>query len=149
VESSISLRQPQHIARVSRKSHSEFHAFCLNHQRLAFSLPIPATVSPDFQTTGGKSCRWSDESHPLITLYFSIVKLQYNLRFEFITNNLSKNTDVVVSSPYLPVNIDQRQRHFQAHQQVQVSTFDCNIPVKIYGSPSGSDRGRPHTFSVQ
>lgn len=86
---------------------------------------------------------------PANPLSFLLVKLQYNLRFEFITNNLSKTTDIAVSSPYLPANIDQRQRHFQAHQHMQVSTFDCNIPVKIYGSPSGSDRGRPHTFSVQ
>ncbi|KAI8341173.1 Rgp1-domain-containing protein [Chlamydoabsidia padenii] len=133
VESSISLRQPQHIARVSRKCHSEFHAFCLNNRRLAFSLPIPSTASPDFQTTG--------------------VKLQYNLKFEFITSNQSRSTDTsITSSPsYLSINNDQRHQHFQGLQQVQVSTFDCGIPVKIYGSPSGSDRavyGRPHTFPV-
>ncbi|CAO3600805.1 unnamed protein product [Absidia cylindrospora] len=130
VESSISQRQPQHIARVSRKCHSEFHTFCLNHRRLAFSLPIPSTASPDFQTTG--------------------VKLQYNLKFEFITNNQSKASSSSLS--YLSINVDERHQHFQSQQQVQVSTFDCLIPIKIYGSPSGSDRaiyGRPHTFSVQ
>ncbi|KAI8084935.1 Rgp1-domain-containing protein [Halteromyces radiatus] len=136
VESSISLRQPEHIARVSRKCHSEFHTFCLNHRRLAFSLPIPTTASPEFQTTG--------------------VKLQYNLKFEFITNNQTRinqnQTSISSSSPYLSINIDERHQHFQAQPQVQVSNFDCHIPIKVYGSPNGSDRaiyGRPHTFPVQ
>ncbi|SAM02517.1 hypothetical protein [Absidia glauca] len=102
------------------------------------SLRIPYFL-PESSTPGLFS------SHPCN----GFTRLPNHRRFEFITNNLSKTADVVVSSPYLPVNIDQRQRHFQAHQQVQVSTFDCNIPVKIYGSPSGSDRGHPHTFSVQ
>ncbi|KAI8644761.1 reduced growth phenotype protein 1 [Parasitella parasitica] len=53
VEDTISLRTPQHISRVSRKTHSDFHSFCLDNRRLSFSLPIPATVSPEFQTTGG------------------------------------------------------------------------------------------------
>ncbi|KAI8344340.1 Rgp1-domain-containing protein [Chlamydoabsidia padenii] len=129
VESSISLRQPQYIARVSRKSHSEFHTFCLNNHTLAFSLPIPTTASPEFQTTG--------------------VKLQYHLKFEFITTNQSRPSNT--STSYLSINTDERHHHYQSKQQVQVSTFDCQIPIKVYGSPNGSDRatyGRPHTFPV-
>lgn len=53
VENTIALRAPQHITRVSRKTHSDFHSFCLDNKRLSFSLPIPATASPEFQTTGG------------------------------------------------------------------------------------------------
>ncbi|KAI8387315.1 Rgp1-domain-containing protein [Blakeslea trispora] len=53
VEDTIALRTPQHINRVSKKTHSDFHSFCLDHERLTFSLPIPATASPEFQTTGG------------------------------------------------------------------------------------------------
>ncbi|SAM02862.1 hypothetical protein [Absidia glauca] len=122
VDPSISLRQTQHIARVSRKCHSEFHTFCLNNHSLAFSLPIPTTASPDFQTTG--------------------VKLQYHLKFEFITNT---------STPYLSINADERHEHYQSQQRVPVSTCDCQIPIKVYGSPNGSDRatyGRPHSFPV-
>jgi hypothetical protein len=54
VENSIATRTSQHIARVSRKTHSDFHSFCLDSKILSFSLPIPATTSPEFQTTGGK-----------------------------------------------------------------------------------------------
>ncbi|CAO3611927.1 unnamed protein product [Cunninghamella blakesleeana] len=134
VETSIALRSPQYLTRVSRKCHSEFHSFCLNNRRLAFSLPIPTTASPEFQTTG--------------------VKLQYYLKLEFITNNQLKNnndTDSLSPISYLSIHVDERHRFFQSQQDVQVSTFDCQIPIKIYGSPNGSDRavyGRPHTFSV-
>lgn len=54
VEPTIAVRQPQQIARISRKCYAEHHSFSLGHQRLAFSLPIPAIASPEFQTTGGK-----------------------------------------------------------------------------------------------
>ncbi|KAI7899649.1 reduced growth phenotype protein 1 [Cokeromyces recurvatus] len=54
VESTIALRNPHYISRVSRKTHSDFHSICFDNKRLSFSLPIPATASPEFQTTGGK-----------------------------------------------------------------------------------------------
>ncbi|KAG1607339.1 hypothetical protein G6F46_012369 [Rhizopus delemar] len=123
VEDTIALRTQQQIARVSRKMHSDFHSFCLGNKRLSFSLPIPATASPDFQTTG--------------------VSLKYYLKFEFITG---------LDSPFIPINTDERHRHYQSLQDIEVSTFDCQIPITIYGSSGGQDRalfGRPHTFRVQ
>ncbi|PHZ08310.1 Rgp1-domain-containing protein [Rhizopus microsporus ATCC 52813] len=122
VEETIALRPQQQIARVSRKIHSDFYSFSLGNRRLSFSLPIPATCSPDFQTTG--------------------VSLKYYLKFEFITGS---------DAPFIPINVDERHRHYQCLQDVEVSTFDCQIPVIIYGSPGGQDRalfGRPHTFRV-
>ncbi|KAI8372577.1 Rgp1-domain-containing protein [Choanephora cucurbitarum] len=124
VEDTIALRTPQHINRVSKKTHSDFHSFCLDHKRLSFSLPIPATASPEFQTTG--------------------VSLVYFLRFEFITS-------IDNQAPFIPIIIDEKHRHHQCLQDVEVSTFDCQIPLTVYGSPGGVDRalfGRPHTFRV-
>ncbi|KAG0177133.1 hypothetical protein DFQ29_005196 [Apophysomyces sp. BC1021] len=129
VEPSIALRQPHQIARVSRKCHAEHHSFCLGHRQLAFSLPIPAIASPEFQTTG--------------------VKLQYYLKFEFIT---STQNEPKPSALFLPINVDDRHKHYQSLQDVDVSTFDCQIPIRVYGSPGGADRalyGRPHSFFVQ
>ncbi|KAI9282755.1 Rgp1-domain-containing protein [Sporodiniella umbellata] len=123
VQDTIALREQQHIARASRKTHSDYHSFSLGNQRLSFSLPIPATSSPDFQTT--------------------CVSLKYYLKFEFITG---------LDAPFIPINTDERHRHYQCLQDVEVSTFDCEIPITIYGSPGGQDRalfGRPHTFRVQ
>ncbi|KAI8145789.1 Rgp1-domain-containing protein [Fennellomyces sp. T-0311] len=138
VESDIALRPAQQISRISRKCYAEHHSFCLSHRRLAFSLPIPSIASPEFQTTG--------------------VKLQYYLKFEFIvtqkpatttTANPSNNT---IPASYIPINVDERHRHYQSAQDVDVSTFDCQIPIRVYGSPGGTDRavyGRPYTFLVQ
>ncbi|KAI8992450.1 reduced growth phenotype protein 1 [Pilobolus umbonatus] len=53
IESSVALRPAHHIMKVSKKTHSDFHSFCLDYERLSFSLPIPATASPEFQTTAG------------------------------------------------------------------------------------------------
>ncbi|RCH84109.1 hypothetical protein CU098_005804, partial [Rhizopus stolonifer] len=125
VEDTIALRSSQHIQRVSRKTHSDFHSFCLDHKRLSFSLPIPATVAPEFQTTG--------------------VSLAYFLKFEFITS-------IDNQVPFIPIITDDKHRHHQCLQDIQVSTFDCQIPLTVYGSPGGVDRalyGRPHTFRVQ
>ncbi|KAK4516625.1 uncharacterized protein ATC70_011601 [Mucor velutinosus] len=125
VEDTISLRTPQHISRVSRKTHSDFHSFCLDNKRLSFSLPIPATASPEFQTTG--------------------VSLKYFLKFEFITS-------IDNQPPFIPIIKDEKHVHHQCLQDIEVSTFDCQIPLTIYGSPGGVDRalyGRPHTFRVQ
>lgn len=73
------------------------------------------------------------------------MSLQYFLKFEFITG-----TDD--SPPFLPVIKDEKHCHHQCLQDIEVSTFDCQIPLTVYGSPGGSDRalyGRPHTFVVQ
>jgi hypothetical protein len=54
IEQSIALKSQQQIKKITRKIHSEHHEFCLNSQRVAFSLPIPMMATPDFHTTGGK-----------------------------------------------------------------------------------------------
>ena len=53
IEQSIALKSPQQNKKLTRKIHSEHHEFCLNSQRVAFSLPIPMMATPDFHTTGG------------------------------------------------------------------------------------------------
>lgn len=42
---------------------------------------------------------------------------------------------------YLPINVDGRHKHYQAAQEVDVSSFDCTIPLKIYGASGGIDKG--------
>lgn len=74
-----------------------------------------------------------------------LVSLRYFLKFEFITG--------IDSQPlFIPIITDGKHRHYQGLQDIEVSTFDCQIPLTIYGSPGGVDRalyGRPHTFRVQ
>ncbi|RUS17913.1 reduced growth phenotype protein 1 [Jimgerdemannia flammicorona] len=120
VEPSAAMRPVEQILRISRRTHAEHHESCLNTRRTAFALPIPLTGSPDFTTTG--------------------VRLQWHLRIEFVTG-----TD----EPFVAINTDDRHRHYQAIQDVEVSSFDCLIPVKMY--PGGQERtlfNSSHTFVV-
>lgn len=54
VDISIAQRQPNYIARVSKKKHAGHHAFCKNDRRLTFSLTVPTSESPEFQTSASK-----------------------------------------------------------------------------------------------
>ncbi|KAJ2962093.1 hypothetical protein NQZ79_g2810 [Umbelopsis isabellina] len=130
IEQSIALKSQQQTKKITRRIHSEHHEFCLNTRRVAFSLPVPVTATPDFQTTG--------------------VKLQYFLRLEFLTG-IQRTVIPDPSSPdqiekenvpsYLPINVDGRHKHYQAAQEVDVSSFDCTIPLRIYGASGGIDKG--------
>lgn len=97
-----------------------------------------------------------DHDMKMLTFIVIIVKLQYYLKFEFIVaqrpKRLSTSSPPKAQPPFIPINVDDRHKHYQAAQDVDVSTFDCQIPIRVYGSPGGTDRavyGRPYTFLVQ
>ncbi|RIA97731.1 Rgp1-domain-containing protein [Glomus cerebriforme] len=123
VESSIANRPQQQIARATRKVHGEHHEFCLNAGRISFAISIPTSSTPDFQTTG--------------------VKLQWCLRLEFITGPKGQ-------SPLMPLNADERHQYYQAIDEINVETFDCAIPIKVYPTSYTSARIFPshHVFRV-
>ncbi|CAG8455077.1 5928_t:CDS:2 [Scutellospora calospora] len=123
VESSVANKPQQQISRLTRKIHGEHHEFCLNASRISFAISIPTNSTPDFATTG--------------------VKLQWFLRLEFITG--TKN-----NYPLMPLNADERHHYYQAVEDVNVETFDCSIPIKVYPTSYESARTFPsqHTFRV-
>ncbi|RHZ53330.1 hypothetical protein Glove_443g57 [Diversispora epigaea] len=123
VEPSIANRPQSQIARLTRKIHGEHHEFCLNAKRISFSISMPTTCTPDFATTG--------------------VKLQWCLRLEFITGPKDQNS-------LIPLNADERHHYYQAVEEVNVETFDCSIPIKVYPTSYESARTFPsqHTFRV-
>ncbi|GAA5795064.1 hypothetical protein HPULCUR_000415 [Helicostylum pulchrum] len=51
VDTSIAQRQPNYIAKVSRKKHAGHYAFCKDNLCTSFSLAVPTSESPEFQTT--------------------------------------------------------------------------------------------------
>ncbi|CAG8632155.1 8546_t:CDS:2 [Acaulospora morrowiae] len=123
VEPSIANRPQPQIARVTRKVHGEHHEFCLNAQRISFAISIPTNCTPDFATTG--------------------VKLQWYLRLEFITGPKDQ-------LPLVSLNVDERHHYHQAIEEVNVETFDCSIPIKVYPTSYESARTFPsqHIFRV-
>ncbi|CEP14982.1 hypothetical protein [Parasitella parasitica] len=123
VDDSIASRQPQYIARVSRKRHAEHHSFCRYDKRVSFSLNVPASESPEF--------------------YTSAMKLQYYLKIDFITGT---------SNASQPTFEDKLHRYHHASAQIAASNFDCQIPIHVFGCSSGSLTnifGGPHAFAVQ
>lgn len=54
VDPSIAQRPANYITKVSRKRHAGHYTFCRNDARTTFSLAVPASESPEFQTTGSK-----------------------------------------------------------------------------------------------
>ncbi|CAG8496627.1 9641_t:CDS:2 [Racocetra fulgida] len=52
--------------------------------------------------------------------------------------------------PLMPLNADERHHYFQAVEDVNVETFDCSIPIKVYPTSCESARTFPsqHTFRV-
>ncbi|CAG8459151.1 7344_t:CDS:2 [Ambispora gerdemannii] len=123
VEPTIANRPQHQISRLTRKIHGEHHEFCLNSRRISFSITIPTTSTPDFATTG--------------------VNLQWGLRLEFITGPKDK-------PPLLAFNADDRHQYYQAVSEVNVETFDCFIPIKVYPTLYESARAfsSQHTFTV-
>ncbi|CAG8449960.1 3265_t:CDS:10 [Ambispora leptoticha] len=123
VEPTIANRPQHQISRLTRKIHGEHHEFCLNSRRISFSITIPTSSTPDFATTG--------------------VKLQWGLRLEFITGPKNK-------PPLLAFNADDRHQYYQAVSEVNVETFDCFIPIKVYPTLYESARtfSSQHTFTV-
>jgi hypothetical protein len=72
------------------------------------------------------------------------VKLNYFIRFEFLTGvqqSSSARPSKDISPTYLPINVDERHKHYQAVQEMVISSFDCTIPIKIYGASGGVDKG--------
>ncbi|CAJ0641833.1 13995_t:CDS:10 [Entrophospora sp. SA101] len=113
VESSIAKRPQNQISRQTRKVHGEHHEFCLNSERISFSISIPTHATPDFSTTG--------------------VKLQWGIRLEFITGPKGH-------VPLVTLTADERHHYYQAVEDVRVETFDCFIPIKVYPTSYESAR---------
>ncbi|KAL7319676.1 Golgi membrane exchange factor (Ric1p-Rgp1p) subunit [Mucor circinelloides] len=129
VDESIASRQPQYIARVSRKRHAGHHTFSRYDKRISFSLAVPTGESPEFQT--------------------SAIKLQYYLKIEFVTAAGTSNANE-------PTFQDKFHQYYHASTQVEASSFDCQIPVHVFGCSHGSYSnssstifGGPHTFALQ
>ncbi len=76
-------------------------------------------------------------------MFIYIVKFQWCLRLEFITGPKGQ-------PPLMPLNADERHQYYQAIDNVNVETFDCVIPIKVYPTSYTSARIFPshHVFRV-
>lgn len=120
VDPAIALRSNASIYRVTRKVHASFAENALFAQRLSFSPTIPPNSTPEFITSG--------------------VSLEWKLRIEFITPRLTfEDGEGAEWSELLEeISSDDRGIILAAIERLPCESFEVAVPVRVYGTVSGS-----------
>jgi len=120
VDPAIALRSNASIYRVTRKVHASFAENALFAQRLSFSPTIPPNSTPEFITSG--------------------VSLEWKLRIEFITPRLTfEDGERAEWSELLEeISSDDRGIILAAIERLPCESFEVAVPVRVYGTVSGS-----------
>ncbi|KAL8953884.1 MAG: hypothetical protein Q9222_000258 [Ikaeria aurantiellina] len=125
VDPAIALRSQASILRISRKILATQHEWTTSADRIYFNLAIPSNSTPEFVTTG--------------------VSLQWRLRFEFVTSDEANATDGDVDMDAYgtleQVSHDERGFVSIAVQAVPCETLEVTLPIRLYGSIHGLDKG--------
>ena len=130
VDQRFSLQSKAHINNFSLKLFSEAHKFTLHTKRMSFVLALPLDASPDFQTTAS-------------TLFLLIiVGYSWHLRFEFITG--------LADDLYLTLKSGDEGNFVETHakQMINSSSFDCIIPIKVYGVRKGLRKWKSQKYDI-
>jgi hypothetical protein len=118
IEYPYALRSKGKGGRVTKKVIAQQQDFCLNNSKIFVELPIPLYATPEFN--------------------INAVNLNWFLRFEFITSSNEKI-----------MNIDSKNSNFIHSTGItnsNVETFDCKIPIKVYGSKYGIQSSKASEF---
>ena len=120
VDPAIALRSNASIYRVTRKVHASFAENALFAQRLSFSPTIPPNSTPEFITSG--------------------VSLEWKLRIEFITPRLTfEDSEGAEWNDLLEeISSDDRGIILAAIERLPCENFEVAVPVRVYGTVSGS-----------
>ncbi|KAK1073672.1 Golgi membrane exchange factor (Ric1p-Rgp1p) subunit [Friedmanniomyces endolithicus] len=125
VDPSLALRSGSSIRRVTRKSFAAVHENTLFARQVPFSLTVPGTATPSFETTG--------------------VSLGWRLRVEFTTQReqlpQQSGDGGVLGQGGLEgeemleeLGTDERGTALIARERLVADTFEVAIPLKVYGA---------------
>ncbi|TKA82705.1 hypothetical protein B0A55_01279 [Friedmanniomyces simplex] len=122
VEPSLALRSSSSINRVTRKSHAAVHENTLFARQVPFSLGVPYTAAPTFETTG--------------------VSLAWRLRVEFTTQRQQLGVTSGVHGQGVmegedmleELGTDERGTALIARERLLADTFEITIPLRVYGA---------------
>ncbi len=70
------------------------------------------------------------------------MSLQWHLRLEFVTGSQPELYD-------LTTNSDGNFLHFHGLPSVPVDSFDCMIPLKVFGIRTGLRKGKSFQYEIQ
>ncbi|KAK0347111.1 Golgi membrane exchange factor (Ric1p-Rgp1p) subunit [Friedmanniomyces endolithicus] len=119
VDPSLALRSGSSIRRVTRKSYAALRENTLFARQVPFSLTVPGTATPSFETTG--------------------VSLGWRLRVEFTTQREQLQQggggEVEERGGMLEeLGRDERGTALIASERLVADTFEVAIPLKVYGA---------------
>ncbi|TKA67317.1 hypothetical protein B0A55_09070 [Friedmanniomyces simplex] len=122
VDPSLALRSSSSINRVTRKSHAAVHENTLFARQVPFSLGVPHTAAPTFETTG--------------------VSLTWRLRVEFTTQRQQLGATSGVHGQGVmegedmleELGTDERGTSLIARERLLADTFEITIPLRVYGA---------------
>lgn len=116
VSPTLALRSSASITRATRKTHATYYENSLFASRVVFTPSIPVSATP--------------------TLVTSVVNLEWQLRFEFVTSRLEDAEDHLGAtgvSLLEPVESDDRGTIHTASESLGCESFEISIPLTVYG----------------
>ena len=121
VDPSLALRSSTSIHRVTRRIHAAMRENTLFARQTSFSLTIPTTAAPTFETTG--------------------VSLVWRLRLDFTTERQIQGLGVTSAEDdqggdnlLEELGGDERGTVFLAKERLPAETFEVSIPIKVLGA---------------
>jgi RAB6A-GEF complex partner protein 2 len=122
VDASLAIRSSNSINRVTRKVYASMRDNTLFARQISFSLNIPGSATPTFETTG--------------------VSLVWRLRVEFTTERQTQGlglSDTAVdgeSGELLEeIGSDDRGTTSIAKEKLYAETFEIEVPLRVFGVP--------------
>ena len=131
INPTLALRSKSSIQRVTRRVHASHFETVISAVRVLFSPIIPVNATPNFITTG--------------------VNLEWNLRFEFVTEKSGNKEDPYRSFDELMKKVakDERGSVRAAEQGLACEVFDISIPLRVYGAAAACDESSDsHEFPI-
>lgn len=115
VDPSLALRSNTSIHRATRRIYASYFENTLFSTRVVFSPAIPISATPTLLTSG--------------------IKLDWDLRFEFVTTHSKHDTDVRLSGSGLLelLGQDERGSVYSALENLPSESFEIAIPLTVYG----------------
>ncbi|KAK0249166.1 hypothetical protein B0A54_13551 [Friedmanniomyces endolithicus] len=135
VDPSLALRSGSSIRRVTRKSYAAVRENTLFARQVPFSLTVPGTATPSFETTG--------------------VSLGWRLRVEFTTEREQLQQQQQGGEGEMgggemleELGTDERGTALIARERLVADTFEVAIPLKVYGA-AGVEGGGGRTEALE
>jgi RAB6A-GEF complex partner protein 2 len=132
VDPSLALRSESSVRRVTRKVHACVHENTLFARRTSFSLPIPASATATFETTG-VAVNWGLRVGFVVQRQLQQPQ-QVGLQVPSAMGGVGERPDEEVLLEEL--GSDERGTTLIARERLAAEGFEVLVPVKIFGAPA-------------